>query len=235
MTQAFNLSQLANFVNTSGQLSLTTGVIGSLPNANGGTGVTTGLTALNANNITTGIVPTARLATGTANSSTYLRGDSTWGTLPNAGKLAQVVQQVYTGHNSQGGTSFTASGLTLAITPSSSSSRILVLMCMTIGGGTDGFIQGLVQRNGTTLVISDPAGSATRSTFSQRAGEIQATYNINWTYLDSPATTSPVTYTVLIRNKPTTGAVWYMNQSETTGDENRSTGVSTLTLMEIFA
>lgn len=36
MTQAFNLSQLANFVNTSGQLSLTTGVTGVLPIANGG-------------------------------------------------------------------------------------------------------------------------------------------------------------------------------------------------------
>jgi hypothetical protein len=32
----------------------------------------------NASTITTGTVPTARLATGTANSSTYLRGDQTW-------------------------------------------------------------------------------------------------------------------------------------------------------------
>jgi hypothetical protein len=33
---------------------------------------------LNASNIASGTVPTARLASGTANSSTYLRGDSTW-------------------------------------------------------------------------------------------------------------------------------------------------------------
>lgn len=38
MTYAFNLSQLATKVNTSGQLSLTTGVTGVLPQANGGTG-----------------------------------------------------------------------------------------------------------------------------------------------------------------------------------------------------
>jgi len=37
MTQAFNLSQLANKVNTSGQLDVATGVTGTLPIANGGT------------------------------------------------------------------------------------------------------------------------------------------------------------------------------------------------------
>jgi hypothetical protein len=41
MTQAFNLSQFANKVNTSGQASLTTAVSGTLPVANGGTGDTT--------------------------------------------------------------------------------------------------------------------------------------------------------------------------------------------------
>jgi hypothetical protein len=39
MTQAFNLSQLANKVNTSGQLNVATGATGTLPAANGGTGL----------------------------------------------------------------------------------------------------------------------------------------------------------------------------------------------------
>jgi hypothetical protein len=39
------------------------------------------LTSLNASNLSTGTVGTARLATGTANSSSYLRGDQTWATL----------------------------------------------------------------------------------------------------------------------------------------------------------
>jgi hypothetical protein len=36
------------------------------------------LTALNASNLGSGTVPTARLATGTATSTTFLRGDQTW-------------------------------------------------------------------------------------------------------------------------------------------------------------
>lgn len=38
MTQAFNLSQLANNLNSSGQLDATDGLVNSVPVANGGTG-----------------------------------------------------------------------------------------------------------------------------------------------------------------------------------------------------
>jgi hypothetical protein len=47
MTQAFNLSQFANNVNTSGLASLTTGVTGTLPTANGGTGTTSWVAGTN--------------------------------------------------------------------------------------------------------------------------------------------------------------------------------------------
>jgi len=41
MTQAFNLSQLANNLNTAGQLDATDGLVNAVPIANGGTGATT--------------------------------------------------------------------------------------------------------------------------------------------------------------------------------------------------
>ena len=55
-----------------------------LPVASGGTGSTTAtfsganITSLNASAISSGTVPTARLGSGTANSSTFLRGDQTY-------------------------------------------------------------------------------------------------------------------------------------------------------------
>jgi hypothetical protein len=41
MSNAFNLSQLANFVDTSGKLNVSTGSTGTLPTTQGGTGLTT--------------------------------------------------------------------------------------------------------------------------------------------------------------------------------------------------
>ena len=46
------------------------------------------LSSINATSITTGTVGTARLATGTANSSTYLRGDQTWATITGGATLS---------------------------------------------------------------------------------------------------------------------------------------------------
>lgn len=53
---------------------------GTLPAFNG-----SALTNLNASNIATGTVPTARLGSGTANSTTYLRGDGSWQTVGGGG------------------------------------------------------------------------------------------------------------------------------------------------------
>jgi hypothetical protein len=52
------------------------------------------LTNLNASNLATGTVPTARLASGTANSTTYLRGDQTWAAVTS---LPGYQGQVFTG------------------------------------------------------------------------------------------------------------------------------------------
>lgn len=63
----------------------------TLPTTAGTVATTTDLSSLNASNLTSGTVPTARLASGTANSTTYLRGDQTWQTISTTPTTAQVL------------------------------------------------------------------------------------------------------------------------------------------------
>ena len=88
MTQAFNLSQLANGVNTSGQLNAAANLYNQVPVANGGTGAST-LTA-NAVLIGNGTSAVTAVAAGTAgnvltsNGTTWTSSSFTAGTSVNA-------------------------------------------------------------------------------------------------------------------------------------------------------
>jgi hypothetical protein len=72
-------------------------------------GLATVATSGSASDLSAGTVPTARLASGTANSSTYLRGDQTWSTIS-----AGTVTSVATGNVLQGGTITTSGTLSVA-------------------------------------------------------------------------------------------------------------------------
>lgn len=88
------------------------------------TGNGSGLTSLNASNLGSGTVPTARLGSGTANSSAFLRGDSTWQTLPVPGGTGAELQY-RTGATSFGATflSHSANGLAFNATPTASATK----------------------------------------------------------------------------------------------------------------
>lgn len=77
----------------------------------------------NASTITTGTVPTARLATGTANSSTYLRGDQTWAAVPAATPGGSTTQVQFNNAGAFGGSAnLTFNGTTLTTTDITDSS-----------------------------------------------------------------------------------------------------------------
>lgn len=192
-----------------------------------------------------GSVTTAKLAnasvssvkldtTGTANSSTYLRGDMAWSSLPASGKVLQVVNAQLTITASTSSTSLVDTGLTASITPSSSSNKVLVFISLNqISCSNASLALFSARRNSTFLARNAMGGSATTyDAFASGGGQStdrQLTAG-TLTYLDSPATTSSVTYKVQMANNG--GGTAYLNRWALNTDAG---GVSFITLMEIAA
>ena len=149
-----------------------------------------------------------------------------------AGSILQVVQTTKTDSFSTVSTSYTTF-MTVSITPSSSSSKILI----TFGtnGGTNGDVAHgylAIFRNATQLFQADTAGSRRSATsVINTAGQQQLYYG--GTYLDSPATTSAISYTIQILSS--NGTAIYLNRSARDNDALAYDGrsVSSITVMEI--
>jgi hypothetical protein len=149
----------------------------------------------NASTITTGTVPTARLATGTANSSTYLRGDSTWAALsaPNNGTLTMGVS----GTGLSGSATFTAdqSGNT-TFTVASNATNANTVSTIVARDSSGNFSAGTITAN-LTGNASGSAATFTSTTQNSQfnsvgvgtagsgtAGEIRATNNVTAYFSD---------------------------------------------------
>ena len=138
---------------------------------------------------------------------------------------------------SGGGLSSEITGLTASITPSSASSKILVMMGLdgasSYGNGQLAF---QLLRDGSAIAIGDSAGSRTRLTAQDNnfGSDNSDTGSASKTFLDSPASTSSVTYSFKLFNSTGSTSTLYLNRSS--GDSNLTTrgrSVSTITLMEV--
>ena len=150
------------------------------------------------------------------------------------GKVLQVVQTVKTDTNTIASTSMVDLGISTTITPTSSSSKILAITYLNIGGVT-GARGGLnLVRDTTDILLADTASNRIRATNIVFPPHSNCTFSINITYLDSPSTTSATTYK--IQGSMEGANTLTINRTYT--DTDASThyrGTSTLTLMEIGA
>jgi len=157
-------------------------------------------------------------------------------TLYAPGHVVQVVQYNYTGSTSIATGTYTALPITATITPTSTSSKILVRCVVHVGatGGNEG-LHGRLYRNGSVVTIyGDTAGSRDTAWFHCGAhSSAYEQYPATSEYLDSPASTSALTYTIYARGHSASYPI-YINTNE--GDYNTeytSRTVSSITLMEI--
>ena len=167
------------------------------------------LTALNATNLGSGTVPTARLGTGTASSSTVLYGDQTYKAEPGGGKLLQAVMANTTGSTTTTGIDYVTTDLTASITPASTDNDVLVLVSLgshIAATGTLAYPQFSLRRDTNTELaykkISIRADGATN---------VQSGEQTVFTYLDSPSTTSAMPYRVDMKNDSSYGGTIYIN------------------------
>ena len=160
-------------------------------------------------------------------------------TLPagTGGKVLQVVSTVKTDASSTTSTSFvTISGLSLSITPSSTSSKIYIMAMLHASSDEnyDGGAAWRIYRDGS--VISGALGNSEGSRTTATAQAVsRASWNSKTTsilYLDSPATTSATTYDFRIRGESGRGIV--INKPYDNPDNSdRVRPICTITLMEI--
>ena len=150
----------------------------------------------------------------------------------NTGGIVQVVSTTKTDTFSMTGTTFTdVTGLSVTITPSSSSNKILVIA--QVAGCCDSAIAGFVRllRGSTAIDLGDTAGSRTSCALGI-ANPNDNTTGQTLAFLDSPATTSATTYKIQVASNGAT--TMYVNRSNT--DNNTLAWpryASTITVMEV--
>ena len=192
------------------------------------------ITGISSGGLPAGSVTTATLADGAATGSKL-----------GAGSIIQVIQTYRTSTFSEELTvgNFSSAVMTASITPTSTSNKILVLCTLHISTGsasanqTNG-CQALIKRDGTGIGVGDAAGNRVRSTGagigSANTNRLQS--NVHMTFLDSPSSTSALSYTAHI--KPGFNGTHYVNLNKEQSDGDLSSvgrTASSITLMEVAA
>lgn len=164
-----------------------------------------------------------------------LKADGTVTVLPNG--ILQTIQTVKTDTFTSTSTSFVdVTGLTATITPSSASNKILVVAQIAYGMLNASYHgQYRISGGNSTDYVGDAAGSRTRAVFGGTNFDNESGVMASGTivYLDAPATTSAVTYSVQGRKAVAGGSV-NVNRTGSDGDnEYTPRGASSITVMEI--
>ena len=172
----------------------------------------------------------ARLGIGTTGQVlTVAGGVPSWATpAGGGGKVLQVIQDTVVGTVATTSSSYQATGLSVSITPSAATSKVLVMVSVnavakptSTNNGSGVKIQ--ARRDSTEIVFAGDWIAATNNLDYNSLG------SVSFSYLDSPATTSAITYDVRFANF-VSGQTAYINNYNSS-----DTVTSTIIVMEIGA
>jgi len=188
---------------------------------------------LTSSDITNGIITTAKIADDAISAAKLASGVG--------GKILQVVQTVKTDTYSESiggnGVGSNITGMSAAITPSSSSNKIFVLVNISIGRSDvdSASAVGVQLLRGTTLIgIGDAASNRTRVSAQTDIISLKAIETISIKFLDSPSTTSATTYNLKFFNSDGDSSTISLNKSHNDSDSaSRGRAASSITLMEV--
>ena len=156
------------------------------------------------------------------------------------GGMVQVVQNVKTdtGTQSVDGGALTGTIVSQAITPKFSTSKVLVEFVVTVSSNsTMNRLAAVLTRDGSAIsgaVADDTGDNKTENTVCMSAPNANEPYMLSGKFLDSPATTSAVTYGIKIRTgTSSTITIQFNRQGTESNNIYIMRGTSSLTLMEI--
>ena len=162
---------------------------------------------------------------------------STAGTLDRlnrAGNVLQVVSATYSTYTAIVSTSYTDTGLSASITPSSASSKVLVFVShqLSVYRSTNDIVSGSIRlvRGSTSILVMERSVALKAGTASD--GSVVTGGRQGIVYLDSPATTSSVTYKTqgLVNTTSNSGELRINDYEVSAGNS-----ASTITLVEVAA
>ena len=155
---------------------------------------------------------------------------------PPAGHVIQTVSTTKTDTATTSSTGFgSISGLSVSITPTSSTSKILVTFNMHLAmaiAGWGGFVK--LRRDTTDILVGDAAGSRGQVTTSfYMVSNTQFVNSVGNQILDDPSSTSALSYNLQWRTQSSSVAM-YLNRNGADGDSATVPRLaSTITAMEI--
>ena len=171
---------------------------------------------------------TTTLTLGSSNLTTLNKAS---GVTANFGKIGQVVYASTTTQSQSTSTSYATTGFTASITPSATSSKILVIANIhyqIFGTGIDTDFGGnfkivrTVSSSDTDVFIE---ANPTPRTYNTHSGNAYQFESYNMTELDEPSTTSACTYTIHSKARNTVNRI----------SLSQDNAISTFTLMEVLA